>query len=1049
MMRCLPKPLPSPRTQEEARKQVSTAFWFRWQHLWSPQDELMDRRLPTGLNHPGPLRKTPLNSLWRQLKTNYPLLLVMSPGIPIELTADESRTLIDLVGLWAPADQRFMAQRRTLEIIDAGNKLGRWSIPIVSLPAPLPAPPKPLLNAEIFEYMVKHDALFSHVANHLAPIMENDDLFWGQVLLTSMLFGGILERLWLWVLPDALIEASDDLHWVELRVKHVSRNTADEELIYRRLHGLDPLTRWAVMQRRKSRFPAAPSGKSTTSNAMRLMRRYATHIGCETLLPDTWTQLVQLCQQRMTLYVPPHLVGQAIGYYRSASVPAKVMRRMTQPLGAILTGKILPQDFAPARTPSSSEYSQALTEDDAPTEKPSVFHEELKILSDVGRILRHRDGMLLIEAKYALHQLAQTPQASLPSVQRMIHWVSDWLWKDGGHARSSIRGRTSYALFNSIAERLVGQLADEDPALLDSVDDYIEIYQTALEDTETHGTRKRMALALESFHRYLVSQHGAPSLEGSDIFQSRRRFPLAVDANLVTYAEYRAAMDWLGRELRSDPVQSRQARLMLTLGFYTGLRRSELIGLRVLDVERAPGWDLVVSPNTSRLLKSSSAHRVLPLRHLLPKACIDSLDDWLEHHGGLSSHENPWLFFPDLAASPGKNEHKLVQRLGNRVLGKVTESLQRVTGDLTLRYHHLRHTFATRMMILCYQHDRPGGHSFFSGYPEMLGLDDPVSTRRGLLGDTPTSRRALWLISRLLGHVDPRTSMGHYIHATDVLLQHAMLACIPHITPQGLQRMTGLSESRLRAITRPETLQRTPVDLLEHLMRTRRKELQEEAEAPPHALALPPELWDQAQLLTEAINAVDQPDNAKHPVTAFPWKQSDLTEWAERVRTLPESLRKPPRGSQPGLLDPPSTQQARRLAKAALIYIDKLKAFERNKLLQSFLEGMQPGDHRTLRITSVPDLKRMLRMFTAIGFEQAVELTHIPTRGHQRAAPGRQLEHWQANCNLEIHAAADKAASSMAGQMGELQARFKNDRPIAVALHGLYWAIVVGVVLSG
>jgi len=75
--------------------------------------------------------------------------------------------------------------------------------------------------------------------------------------------------------------------------------------------------------------------------------------------------------------------------------------------------------------------------------------------------------------------------------------------------------------------------------------------------------------------------------------------------------------------------------------------------------------------------------------------------------------------------------------------------------------------------------------------------------------------------------------------------------------------------------------------------------------------------------------------------------------------------------------------------------------------------------------------------------------THIPTRGHQRAAPGRQLEHWQANCNLEIHAAADKAASSMAGQMGELQARFKNDRPIAVALHGLYWAIVVGVVLSG
>jgi integrase/recombinase XerC len=115
-------------------------------------------------------------------------------------------------------------------------------------------------------------------------------------------------------------------------------------------------------------------------------------------------------------------------------------------------------------------------------------------------------------------------------------------------------------------------------------------------------------------------------------------------------------------------------RAILELFYGSGLRLSELVGLRIAEVDLAQGFVDVLGKGNKR--------RLVPLgRH-----CVEALKDWL------SVHPNPlgdnWLL-------PGRGNKPLSPRT---IQNRIKRVAQRQLGENSLHPHMLRHSFATHLL---------------------------------------------------------------------------------------------------------------------------------------------------------------------------------------------------------------------------------------------------------------------------------------------------------------------------------------------------------------
>ncbi len=131
------------------RALTTNDIWAGWEHLFRPVDDLeafsfQDLQLDLGILSADDKRCLAL------VEHTAPTLL---PVTARNVTLEENtlRSLMAAVGDKAPQDQRFIRLRRLLEIIDAGNRLGRHQIRIPYLPAPLPPAPRSPFRHSNFE----------------------------------------------------------------------------------------------------------------------------------------------------------------------------------------------------------------------------------------------------------------------------------------------------------------------------------------------------------------------------------------------------------------------------------------------------------------------------------------------------------------------------------------------------------------------------------------------------------------------------------------------------------------------------------------------------------------------------------------------------------------------------------------------------------------------------------------------------------------------------------------------------------------------------------
>lgn len=117
-------------------------------------------------------------------------------------------------------------------------------------------------------------------------------------------------------------------------------------------------------------------------------------------------------------------------------------------------------------------------------------------------------------------------------------------------------------------------------------------------------------------------------------------------------------------------------RLVLLMAYCTGMRRSELVGLKIRDIDFA-GKSLVITGKGNK-------QRLIPLANEL----IADMQVYLEFRKKQITREHDYFFITDKGVPV---YDKFIYRLVVRCLGKVTTSSKRSP-------HVLRHTFATQLL---------------------------------------------------------------------------------------------------------------------------------------------------------------------------------------------------------------------------------------------------------------------------------------------------------------------------------------------------------------
>jgi integrase/recombinase XerD len=250
-------------------------------------------------------------------------------------------------------------------------------------------------------------------------------------------------------------------------------------------------------------------------------------------------------------------------------------------------------------------------------------------------------------------------------------WLS-WLATERGRARSTL------AAYRRDARRWCRWLDRRGVALADVSEADVEAYIGELRGGElAPATVARAVVAVRSLHRFLADEGRAPADPGADV--ATPRVPSGLPKAL-SEAEVEAL---LAAVVGDEPV-ARRDRAMLEVLYGTGVRISELVGLRLGDVDEESGL--------LRAFGKGSKERVVPLgRH-----AAAALRAWLGPAG------RPALV-PERWARRGDAEAVFLNRRGGRLTRQGAWLVVKHWGSEAgigdkLTPHVLRHSCATHML---------------------------------------------------------------------------------------------------------------------------------------------------------------------------------------------------------------------------------------------------------------------------------------------------------------------------------------------------------------
>lgn len=767
----------------------------------TPWEKLL--RAPKGIRSPAAKRSKQDKFVLKFLKDRHPDIYAGDRDVIV--TRQEADAMVEYLKKGASGYNFKHRVQLLIRIMQQGSEKLGWDASIPSPPLIVPREPARFTHNLFTELQSLRCLEVAFLKDLEQPIPETTSVRIGQTLLSAIIFGGLLYQKWLepWICSlDSGVRVAKDLLWLDMEIKVPIRwykeNTGEnvkkkpkieESWTVKRRWVADPLTH-ALILRMQSKYPDDLQNLHKALNPWQCLQYYFCRLDLNKQdFPASVNALLRSATTRLGLSVPPYLVSFASGQINSVSLPDATWARL-------ISGKAVPNGNREANRQEAFPASVPLTFDQK-SAKVSLATQQ-KFLLEVLRAICPQDNdskRKHIESLTAITRFETAHSGELvPVLQLLAQWATYRLTHHGDAGvtfQARLRPTSARCYISRIGSVLLAEAADSNILDLDPE----ELQELYLDATKAKGSvlcRSDCARVLSFFHQYLVAVHFAPVVDFGEIFGQAMPDELRVDANLISPGDFDALM----QVLRGDtPTQSRYSvmrSLMATLGFRCGMRRGEVRKLCLADIVGNIRPELIIRNNRYAYAKTNDSVRRIPLRPLLSKDELSTLLAWRnlrldEDHTPLQQS----LLFCEFGQP--------TIRLSSNIFSEIEAAMRQVTTDMTLRYHHLRHSYSNWLLV------RLTTEPLSTGISQPEFLDHPIFSKKScaiakqtLLPNDPLGRQSLYAVAQLDGHASPETSLSSYIHVCDYLLARELSRpeLQPFLTESAIMQITGLKRAR-------------------------------------------------------------------------------------------------------------------------------------------------------------------------------------------------------------------------------------------------------------
>jgi len=685
----------------------------------------------------------------------------------VDTKQDDIRNLVD--DMIAEKSKNLKSVRDQIVLlgfaIEAGNKQGLWSLPIPPVPVYVQREKNPFQPDRFKQIRLARfwSSIVLKALNHGAEFSEAANI--GCILLSAMSRGGLLHINTVDTLLAQLdkgICVANGRSFIELSL----RWRGQDDMETRRWFP-DPFTEALILN--QSITPSVTAGK----RAWPFIRTFFKEAGVERAdRPKNMTALIDALTLDLQMKIPPFLVNYAVRGFVSHSIKSNTWRRF-QGVVQQESEEVQLADLEGQQETNQMDNSE--TEDFGETSWGCLI-----------RLALWQSSKPLVLA--ALHSIPHT-ESEPPVAKYIIDWA-EYLIGNGSKLGRTLTLGVIRSYIGMIAPRIFGLIGEEDFALL-NIEAFEEIYSQILEDASSAGMRRKLARALRELHHYLSLKLEAPVLDSSVLGLGDALSP--VDANILSIEEYKQTMHILDMSdlIIAHPDLPLIAQIVTTLGFRCGLRRSEVLKLRLIDVHGKVDPEILVRPHATRRLKTKNSTRRLLLTCLLEGDELDSLLSWVDKR---RNQERETIYSPYLFSIPGKQYGYVPEEL---LFPAIHRAMRTATGDNRLRFHHLRHSCASwsllRLMIADY--GMPKG--IFDHMPDTYQWlsHSSGSFKQALYRHSLPTRKHVYVVASMLGHSSPGITLEHYIHWCDVMLYHTLISAVAPVDKSLWVKVTAIPQA--------------------------------------------------------------------------------------------------------------------------------------------------------------------------------------------------------------------------------------------------------------
>lgn len=768
----------------------------------SPWEKLL--RPPKEVRSPAAKRYKQERFVLNYLRAKRPDIFAGEPGVIV--SRQESDDMVAHMKLKASGYNFKHRVQLLIRILQRGNENLGWEAAVPSPPVIVPREIS-RYTPDLFSELQKLRLLESAFLKDLEkPIPDTVSACLGQTILSAIIYGGLLYTKWHEPWISALnsgIRTFENLLWLDMETKipirwykeNTENNTKkkpkiEEYWLVRRRWFADPLTH-ALILRLMSHYHDDLLNLQHSPNPWQCLQYYLRTLGLDKkALPENMNALIRSASARLGLSVQPYLISFATGRTSSVSMPAEAWTRL-------INGASVPYG---SREPIGQE---ALSE-----------IEEITIDQQCAKISMAQQQKLLIKLEKAVSPYQDYSKRThaeshedigkfweeyagtlVPVIQLLKHWATYRLTHHadlGINYQKRLRPSSARTYLQKIGSVLLAEAGDRNILTMEP-EELQELYLDATRSKGSETMRADCARVLSLFHRYLIMNHNAPIIDFGEILGQSVPDEMRVDANLIAPASFDNVVHVLHGDTMSLSRSQQMRILIATLGFRCGLRRSEVRKICLTDIVGRTDPELLIRSNRYAYAKSNDSVRKIPLRPLLSAKEFKKLSGWLELR---RSEDNSALANSLLFCEFGRPN----QMLSNDVFASIELVMRQVTGDGSLRFHHLRHSFVNWMLV------RLSGVNAVEGERQPDFLNHPLfceksclAANRALLPNDPLGRQTLYAVSQLCGHASPETTLSTYIHLCDYLLgrELARPELQPELTEKAIMQITGLKRARI------------------------------------------------------------------------------------------------------------------------------------------------------------------------------------------------------------------------------------------------------------